>query len=48
MATTLTKSTLKISKQCYGRGRGISPGFFNTNTGYFGLRLRAAIPRNSS
>ena len=26
----------------HGRNRGISPGFVNTNTGYFGLRVRAA------
>lgn len=24
----------------HGRNRGISPGFVNTNTGYFGLRIR--------
>jgi hypothetical protein len=27
----------------HGRGRGISPGFVNTNTGYFGLRVRATL-----
>src|SRR5689334_9250833 len=27
----------------HGRGRGISPGFVNTNTGYFGLRIRDAL-----
>ena len=27
----------------HGRNRGISPGFVNTNTGYFGLCIRQAI-----
>jgi len=27
----------------HGRNRGISPGFVNTNTGYFGLRIREAL-----
>jgi hypothetical protein len=27
----------------HGRNRGISPGFVNTNTGYFGLRIRKAL-----
>jgi hypothetical protein len=27
----------------HGRIRGISPGFFNTNTGYFGLEIRRAL-----
>jgi hypothetical protein len=27
----------------HGRNRGISPGFVNTNTGYFGLRIRSAL-----
>ena len=27
----------------HGRNRGISPGFVNTNTGYFGLRVRAEL-----
>jgi hypothetical protein len=27
----------------YGRNRGISPGFVNTNTGYFGLRIRSEL-----
>jgi hypothetical protein len=27
----------------HGRGRGISPGFVNTNTGYFGLTIRRAL-----
>jgi hypothetical protein len=26
----------------HGRHRGISPGFVNTNTGYFGLQIRDA------
>lgn len=27
----------------HGRHRGISPGFVNTNTGYFGLEIRRAF-----
>lgn len=27
----------------HGRNRGLSPGFVNTNTGYFGLRIRGAL-----
>jgi hypothetical protein len=27
----------------HGRNRGISPGFVNTNTGYFGLSIRRAL-----
>ena len=27
----------------HGRARGLSPGFVNTNTGYFGLRIRNAL-----
>jgi hypothetical protein len=27
----------------HGRNRGISPGFVNTNTGYFGLSIRSAL-----
>ena len=27
----------------HGRGRGLSPGFVNTNTGYFGLRIRREL-----
>jgi len=27
----------------HGRNRGISPGFVNTNTGYFGLEIRSAL-----
>jgi hypothetical protein len=26
-----------------GRGRGLSPGFINTNTGYFGLQIRGEL-----
>jgi N-terminal domain of anti-restriction factor ArdC/Smr domain len=29
----------------HGRNRGISPGFVNTNTGYFGLEIRRALRR---
>jgi hypothetical protein len=32
----------------HGRNRGLSPGFVNTNTGYFGLRVRQAIRGNSA
>jgi hypothetical protein len=32
----------------HGRNRGISPGFVNTNTGYFGLRIREALRRDES
>jgi hypothetical protein len=32
----------------HGRNRGISPGFVNTNTGYFGLRIREALRRDKS
>lgn len=32
----------------HGRNRGISPGFVNTNTGYFGLRIRDALRRDES
>jgi hypothetical protein len=28
----------------HGRNRGISPGFVNTNTPHFGLRIRRALP----
>ena len=31
----------------HGRNRGKSPGFVNTNTGYFGLRIRNAL-RNAT
>jgi hypothetical protein len=27
----------------HGRNRGITPGFVNTNTGYFGLQIRNAL-----
>jgi hypothetical protein len=27
----------------HGRNRGISPGFVNTNTGFFGLKIRDAL-----
>jgi hypothetical protein len=27
----------------HGRNRGISPGFVNTNTGFFGLEIRHAL-----
>jgi hypothetical protein len=30
----------------HGRNRGISPGFVNTNTGYFGLKIRRALRHN--
>jgi len=30
----------------HGRARGISPGFVNTNTGYFGLCVRRKLPSN--
>jgi hypothetical protein len=30
----------------HGRARGISPGFVNTNTGYFGLCVRRELRRN--
>jgi hypothetical protein len=30
----------------HGRNRGISPGFINTNTGYFGLRIRGELRHN--
>lgn len=32
----------------HGRNRGISPGFVNTNTGYFGLTIRRALRENKS
>ena len=31
----------------HGRNRGISPGFVNTNTGYFGLRIRGELRGNA-
>jgi hypothetical protein len=27
----------------HGRNRGITPGFVNTNTGFFGLQIRSAL-----
>ncbi len=30
----------------HGRARGKSPGFYNTNTGYFGLSIRRTLRRN--
>ena len=32
----------------HGRNRGISPGFVNTNTGYFGLQIRHALRHDKS
>ncbi len=32
----------------HGRNRGISPGFVNTNTGYFGLRIRSELRHNTA
>src|SRR5882724_6498327 len=32
----------------HGRNRGISPGFVNTNTGYFGLCIRRALRQDES
>ena len=32
----------------HGRNRGLSPDFYNTNTGYFGLRIRRAIRGNAA
>ena len=32
----------------HGRNRGISPGFVNTNTGCFGLRIREALSCDES
>ena len=31
----------------HGRARGISPGFVNTNTGFFGLEIRRALRHDS-
>ena len=31
----------------YGRNRGITPGFVNTNTGYFGHCIRRALRKES-
>ncbi len=30
----------------HGRHRGLSPGFVNTNTGFFGLAIREALRHN--
>jgi hypothetical protein len=32
----------------HGRNRGITPGFVNTNTGYFGLCIRRALRHDNS
>jgi len=32
----------------HGRNRGISPGFVNTNTGFFGLEIRRALRHDKS
>ena len=32
----------------HGRNRGVSPGFVNTNTGYFGLCIRRALRHDKS
>jgi hypothetical protein len=32
----------------HGRNRGVSPGFVNTNTGFFGLRIRSALRHDKS
>jgi hypothetical protein len=32
----------------HGRNRGITPGFVNTNTGYFGLCIRRALRHDHS
>jgi hypothetical protein len=32
----------------HGRNRGITPGFVNTNTGYFGLQIRQALRHDKS
>jgi hypothetical protein len=32
----------------HGRNRGITPGFVNTNTGYFGLQIRSALRHDKS
>jgi hypothetical protein len=32
----------------HGRNRGITPGFVNTNTGYFGLCIRRAFRHDES
>jgi hypothetical protein len=32
----------------HGRNRGITPGFVNTNTGFFGLQIRRALRHDES
>ena len=32
----------------HGRNRGLSPGFINTNTGYFGICIRRVIRGNAA
>lgn len=32
----------------HGRNRGITPGFVNTNTGFFGLQIRSALRNDKS
>jgi hypothetical protein len=32
----------------HGRNRGLTPGFVNTNTGFFGLRLRGELRSNET
>jgi hypothetical protein len=32
----------------HGRNRGITPGFVNTNTGFFGLEIRRALRHDES
>lgn len=32
----------------HGRNRGINPGFVNTNTGHFGLRVRDELRHNEA
>src|SRR5579864_3054119 len=32
----------------HGRNRGITPGFVNTNTGYFGLSIRRVLRHDQS
>ena len=32
----------------HGRNRGVTPGFVNTNTGYFGLCIRRALRNDQS
>jgi hypothetical protein len=32
----------------HGRNRGLTPGFVNTNTGFFGLRIRGELRSNEA